>query len=57
MIVRWEVTDGFVGKQRPQETEIDDEELAQFETEEQREEYINECIQEDFNQSISWDRI
>jgi len=54
MKVTWEIEDGYVGKSRPQETEIDDDELAECENEEDREELIASYIQEDFLQNISW---
>lgn len=53
MRVTWQVDDGYVGG-RPQYTEIDDEELAEYETEEEKEQFISECIQEDFDNKISW---
>ena len=54
MIVYWEVEDGYVGKSRPQSTEISDEDLDACETEEERERLIEDCIQEDFEQNITW---
>ena len=57
MIVNWEVEDGYIGKSRPQHTVIDDDELAERETEEEKEQLIEECIQDDFNQKISWSEI
>ena len=57
MIIIWEVEDGYMGKSRPQETEIDDDELAEYETEEEKEEFIRNEIQNDFEQTISWSEI
>ncbi len=54
MIVHWEVEDGYVGKSRPQSTEISDEDLDACETAEERERLIEDCIQEDFEQNITW---
>lgn len=54
MKVRWEVEDGYVGKSRPQVTTVPDEELAECDTEEEREQLIASYIQEDFEQRISW---
>lgn len=54
MIVNWEVEDGYIGKSRPQHTAIDDDELAEYETEEEKERFIEECVEEDFRQKISW---
>ena len=47
LIVKWEVDDGYAGHSRPQETRIP---LDEFEgmNEEEREEYIDNCIFEDF---------
>ena len=56
MIVTWEVDDGYVGKSRPQHTEVPDNELAECETDEEREDLINDYIQSDFEQRISWSR-
>lgn len=38
MKVIWEVEDGYVGKSHPQSVEVDDEELNDCDTQEQREE-------------------
>ena len=54
MKITWEVEDGYCGKSRPQHTEINDDELAEYETKEEKEEFIREEIQHDFEQSISW---
>ncbi|MBD3351724.1 MAG: hypothetical protein GF364_09590 [Candidatus Lokiarchaeota archaeon] len=57
MKVRWEVNDGYIGKSRPQYTIIDDDDLDECETEEDREKLIEDMIQEDFEQRITWERI
>ena len=57
MQVQWQVEDGYVGKSRPQTTNVDDDELLECATEEEREALINEYIQNDFEQSISWSRV
>lgn len=54
MKVTWKVEDGYIGPSAPHEVEIDDDELAECETDEERETLIEECIQEDFNSKISW---
>lgn len=54
MLITWEVDDGYVGKSRPHHTEVSDEDLAECETEEEREELITESIQADFDSEISW---
>ena len=53
MIVTWQVDDGYVGN-RTKQTEIDDDELNDCETDEERETVISETIQEDFVQRVSW---
>jgi len=52
--VTWEVSDGYMGKSRPQYTDIDDCDLADCETEEEREMLIDDYIQSDFDQKISF---
>jgi len=57
MKVIWEVEDGYVGKSRPQETEIPDEYFAKDgweANEEQRQEIIDGMVREDFDRIISW---
>jgi len=56
MIVRWEVEDGYCGKSRPQSTEISDDDLSNCDTEEERDALIEDCIQEDFENRITWYR-
>lgn len=53
MKVHWYVTDNYVGGDRPQVTEIDDDELAEY-TGEERDQYICDCVQEDFDNKISY---
>jgi len=53
MKVHWEVEDGYVGKSRPQETHIDDEEWQDTPPED-REEFIEECVREDFDNRIGF---
>lgn len=54
MKVKWQVDDGYVSGSRPQTTNVDDDELAECETEEERQDLINDSIQNDFEQCISW---
>ena len=57
MKVIWEVEDGYVGKSRPQEIIIPDDEIYDWEgkiSEEEKQKLIEDCVQEDFNQKISW---
>ena len=52
MKITWQVEDGYV---RPAQftTVIDDEDLEGYEGDE-REDFIMECIQDDFEQKVSW---
>jgi hypothetical protein len=54
MRVNWEVEDGYVGKSRPQETIVPDDELASCETEEEKQELIEDYVQADYDNNISW---
>ena len=59
MKVIWEVEDGYVGKSRPQETIIPDEDFLDWdgepcENEEERQQIINQAVQNDFDQNITW---
>ena len=57
MRITWQVEDGYVGGSRPQYTTIDDDELAECDSEEEKEQFITQCIQEDFMMEISWSEI
>lgn len=52
--IHWEVEDGYVGKSRPQHTNIPDEELDDCENEKERNQLIEDYVQEDFDQKITW---
>ncbi len=66
MRVQWAVDDGYVGKSRPKFTEVDDAEIDEIretgkedgiseeEIERQVDEYINEAVQDDFEQRITF---
>lgn len=54
MKVTWEVDDGYVGGSRPQTVEVDDNELADCENEEQRRQLIEDYVQEDFENKVTW---
>ena len=54
MRIRWEIDDGYAGGSRPQYTEIPNYELAECETDEERERLIREYIQQDFETTVSW---
>ena len=48
--VTWEIEDGYAGGSRPQFTQVDDDELKEKETEEEKKEFIEECVNGDFKQ-------
>lgn len=54
MKIVWKVEDGYVGKSRPHFFEIDDDELADHEEGEERNEFITDCVQEEFDQNVSF---
>lgn len=49
MKVIWEVEDGYIGKSRPQTTEIPDEEFEDCETEADRDHIIDGYVQDDYD--------
>lgn len=51
--VTWECDDGYACGSRPHTTEIDIEGMIWMDAEE-RENHIEECVQEDFNYRVSW---
>lgn len=57
MTITWEIDDGSICEQREYTTEIDDDELAECWNDEQREKVICECVQEDFEQKITWEEV
>jgi hypothetical protein len=57
--IRWSVEDGYVGKDRPQTTVFDSDDVMDEEdweqlTEEEKQGYIHESVQDDFEQKITW---
>jgi len=54
MEITWEVEDGCVGKSRPHHLTIPNEELEDYETEEEKQEFIEEYVQNEFEQTISF---
>jgi len=54
MEIRYEVDDGYCGGSRPQIVDVDDDELSQCETTQQKKEYIEKEVQEHFEQTITW---
>lgn len=56
MKVKWNVDTGYVNREAARVLEIDDEDMEDMD-EKEREEYINQCIEEDFRQKIHWYRV
>ena len=55
MKIIWEVEDGYIGKSRPQYMMVSDLDLKDFcSTKEDAREYIFGCVQDDFDDKISW---
>lgn len=59
IVVNWEVEDGYMGKSRPQTTEVkphDDMDFEDWEemTNEEREAYLDDAVQTDFENRISY---
>lgn len=54
MKITWEVEDGYCGGSRPQYTEVPDEDLDECETDDEREKLIEEYVQDDFDQTVSF---
>lgn len=53
MLITYYVEDGYAGS-RPKHLIIDDDELAELETEQEKHEYIENAIQQHFEENISW---
>ena len=53
MKIKWQVEDGYVGKARPQYTTIPDEDFKGM-SEEEREQYIEDWVQNEFENNISY---
>jgi len=54
MRVTWEVDDGYAGKSRPQHLDISDEEFEECTTEEDKQVLIEDFVQEDFDNRITF---
>lgn len=54
MEIMWEVSDGYVGGSRPQYTEIDDGDILECDSVDEAMDMVQEYLQEDFEQNISW---
>lgn len=57
MKITWEVDDGYVGAARHHTTVIDDADLADYEEGVEREDFIENCVRDDFEREISWREI
>ena len=56
MKVQWIIDDGYINN-AIHSLEIDDEELNECETEEEKEDLINKAIEDEFLNIVSWERI
>ena len=54
MEINYEVEDGYCGGSRPQSVEVDDYEIIECETLSEAIILVEECVQEDFEQKVSW---
>lgn len=54
MRVTYEVEDGYVGGSRPIYCTIDDDEILECEDKESMIQFIEDCIQEHYEQHITW---
>lgn len=57
--ITWEVSDGYVGKSRPQHCTFNSDDYMDEEdwndlTEEEKQKYIDDFVQEEFYRNISW---
>lgn len=52
--VRWEVEDGYVGKSRPQQFDLDLEDFNGCESQSDYELALEEAVQSEFDNRISW---
>lgn len=52
--ISWQVEDGYAGGSRPHSTKIPQDEWDDCETEEEKNELIEDYVQHDFEQTISW---
>jgi hypothetical protein len=53
MKITWEIDDGYIGRSRPHHLEIPDNDMEDM-NDEEKVKYIEEYIQDDFNDKISW---
>jgi len=54
MDIEWEIEDGYVTGKRTQSVRLDDDEFEDYETTEEAMEFIEEVVQEEFNQRVGW---
>ena len=55
-IVEWQVSDGYSGRARPQTTEFDTDDIEGWDelSEKEKNRYIRQAVQDDFEQKISF---
>lgn len=54
MDITWYVEDGYLSKSRPHHINIDEDDIADCETQSQFEELINDAIEQDFEMNVSF---
>lgn len=52
--ITWKVSDGYVGH-GPHSFYIDQEDFEDFENEDERQQFIEECVQQEFENEVSWE--
>lgn len=57
MKVKWYVEDRYYDKSRAHVTQIDDGDLAECGTDEEKQELINQRIQNDFEKQVNWFKV
>lgn len=53
LVITWKVDDGYVNN-GPHKTEIEDYELEECDSDDEREQLIEEAVQADFENLVSW---
>ena len=52
--ITWYVDEGYTGKARPHYTEFEEDAFEDCETEEERQDIINEAVKEEFEEVVSY---
>jgi hypothetical protein len=54
MEITYHVEDGYAGKSRPQHVDVPDDEIKEYDSIEEAMEMIQQSVQEDFENRITW---